>query len=72
MSKFTSENIIQDPLISKITNIKQLNIANKLLNIQASITPITKLMASYLLLAVIFAAMNSANQLNKWYLLKNM
>lgn len=55
VSKFTRETAFEDPLIGKISGIKQLDIVNKMLSIQASISPITKLMSAYFLLVVILS-----------------
>lgn len=50
VSKFASNSgIDNDPLLSKVTNMKQLSIVNKILAIQASISPITKFLASFFL-----------------------
>lgn len=50
VSKFTtSSGIDNDPLLSKVTNMKHLGVVNKILAVQASISPITKFMSTFLL-----------------------
>lgn len=50
VSKFASSSGVEnDPLLSKVTNMKHLGIINKILAIQASISPITKFVSAFLL-----------------------